>query len=76
VEEKVLYNTERQTKKFDTDNLEDLKEYDAILNNPLCSIISERPEKLTTKHFDDEGNLSSQDDRLIKLVTWEVKVLA
>lgn len=51
-------------------------EYEEILNNPLCSIIAEKHEKLTTKHFDDEGKPTYQEDKLIKMVTWEEKVLA
>ncbi len=70
-----MYNTKRRTQKFDTDNQGELDEYDAILNNPLCSIIHSKNEKLTTRHFDDEGQILSQDDTLIIVITWEEKEL-
>lgn len=51
-------------------------EYEDILNNPLCSILSDKVEKETTKHFDDEGKMISIEEKLLRLVTWEEKVLS
>ena len=70
-----MYKVKTQTAKFDTNSVEDLKEYDAILNNPLCTIIREIKEKLSTKHFDDEGKPTYQDDKLVLVVTWQEKAL-
>jgi len=70
-----VYKNVRKTKKFNTDNIRDLEEYDEILNNPLCSIISERREKLTTKIMDDEGKMIGQNDKMILVVTWDEKIL-
>lgn len=70
-----MYNIVRHAKKFNTDADKEMEEYEQILNNPLCSIISEKNEKLTTKHFED-GVPTYQDDKLVKMVTWEEKVLA
>lgn len=71
-----MYNLKRHCKKFNTDDEKDMEAYSEILNNPLCSVISEKNEKLTTKHFDDEGKPTYQEDKLIKVVSWEEKVLA
>lgn len=68
-----MFKKEIKTKKFDTDKEEDLQEYNEICSNELCSIISEKREKLTTKYFDDEGKLQSSDDRMILVVTWMEK---
>jgi hypothetical protein len=71
-----MYTLETHTKKFNTDLPEDMAEYDEILNDPLCSIISEKREKLVEKNFDDEGKLSNITERLIMVVTWTRKMLS
>jgi len=70
-----LYNIKRRVQKFDTDEQDDMNEYEEILNNPLCSIISSYKEKLTTKETDSDGN-STEDSTVIMVVTWEEKKLA
>lgn len=71
-----MYTLETRTQKFDTDNADEMAEYDSILNDPLCGIISERKEKLVDKQFDDEGKLSNITERIIVVVTWTRKVLS
>lgn len=71
-----MYNTKSETRKFHTDSPEDMKDYDDILNDPLCSIIAERKEKLNTTEFDERGKPSSSSDEVILVVTWETKSLA
>lgn len=70
-----MYDTRRETKKFNTDASEDIAEYDAILNNPLCSILNERKEKLREEVFDGEGNLVRANEHIVLVVTWEEKTL-
>ena len=71
-----MYNTIKTTRKFDTETSEDLREYDEILNDPLCKIISERKEKLRDETRDPEsGNITSVNERVILVVTWEEKKL-
>ena len=69
-----MYNTVRETRKFDSDIATDMVAYDAILNNPLNSIIAERKEKLTSKTFDSEGG-GTEDSTVVLVVTWERKEL-
>lgn len=69
-----MYHFEYHTRKFDTEDNQDLQDYDDILNNPLCSVVEKRTEKLTTKEF-SEGEVSSQNDRVILVVTWREKKL-
>ena len=71
-----MYNTERHTQKFNTDETEEMEQYDEILNNPLCTVIAERKEKLSKKEFNGEGQMSSIDEHVILVVTWDEKVLA
>lgn len=63
-----------KTEKFDTDNREDLDEYDAILNNPLCVVLSKKDEKLELQDF-DEGKLTHTEQHIVFIVTWKEKVL-
>lgn len=70
-----MYRIETHTKKFDTDSKDDMKEYDTILSNPLVSVVQEKKEKQTTKHFDDEGKPTAQDDKVVLVVTWTEKIL-
>jgi len=71
-----MYNIRRKTEKFDSDDTADLAKYDEILNNPLCTIVKERQEKLKENVFDNEGRLSSSNERIIMVVTWDEKVLS
>lgn len=71
-----MYNIVRRTNKFNTDNQDELAEYDTILNNPLCTIISQRTEKLSEKDFGEEGQMLSLREYVIIVVTWEEKLLA
>jgi len=71
-----MYRTVRKTQKFNTDNSRDLAEYDQILNNPLCTVISERREKLSQMEYNEEtGKPVSRDEHVILVVTWEEKTL-
>lgn len=69
-----MYRQELETITVDTSDPKSVEEYDRILNNPLCVIISENLEKMTTRVGDSDGGFSSSD-RLIKLVTYKEKVL-
>lgn len=67
-----MYRTKRYTRKFDTEHHGQLEEYNAITQNPLCTIIREKWEKLTEMEFSEEtGRPSHKSDRLIIIVTWE-----
>lgn len=71
-----MYNTVKETRKFDTDDREDMVDYDEILNNPLCTLVTERKEKLRDETRDPEtGNIIRLIETLILVVTWETKVL-
>ena len=71
-----MYSNQCQTKKFDTEDVSDLVEYDAILNNPCCVIIKEYKEKLRQEFYDDEGTLATANERIILVVTWTEKTLS
>lgn len=70
-----MYEIKRYTRKFDTDNENDMSEYEGILNDPMCSIISQYKEKLKRKTFDDEGKPLEEHDDLYMVTTWEEKKL-
>ena len=69
-----MYETETETKTFDTEDRSDMEEYSAIVNNPMCSIIDTIKEKLTDCEY-DEGKLSSTSQKVVLVVTWQTKVL-
>ena len=52
-----------------------MDEYQAILNNPLCTIIDNYREKLSDKVF-DEGKLVGINERVILVVEWNEKYIA
>jgi hypothetical protein len=70
-----MYNIERHTRKFNTDDNADLSEYERILNDPLCTVIVERKEKITEKQGTSDG-MMNQQEYVIMVVTWDEKVLA
>ncbi len=71
-----MYSIRRNFKKFNTDDAEDLVEYVDILNDPLCTIITERIEKVREETYDgDTGMRTSSKEEIWKLVTWDEKVL-
>lgn len=70
-----MYVTKHHTKQFDINKSSDLKDYDAILDNPLCRIVREVREKMVSKEMDDEGNVTSYQERLILVVTWQERTL-
>lgn len=71
-----MYFTRTRTEKFHTDNSEDMEEYDKILNDPLCTVMAERKEKLNETEFDENtGKPSRSVDEIVLVVTWEEKYL-
>lgn len=69
-----MYNAQCKTDKFDLNNPKDLERYDAILNDPACTIIKEHKEKLTEKEMGDEGRITSMKEYLVLIVTYQRKV--
>lgn len=70
-----MYNIVFHTRKFDTDRSDDLEYLSEIKNNPLCTITDERWEKVTECDFNEEGKMSSKKDYMVKVITWDEKVL-
>jgi len=71
----MMPTTERFTKTFDLRNENSLCEYNAILNNPACTIIKEVREKITERHFDADGKIVATEERLLLVVSWQEKKL-
>lgn len=69
-----MYSVKRKTKKFSTDNEKDMKEYDRIITNPLCTILNSWREKQIESQY-DEGKLQSTNTDLVMVLTWEEKSL-
>jgi hypothetical protein len=70
-----LYNTINRTKRLDVGIPKDLETYDAIINNPNCSIIREIKEKITQKEVNEDGNITNIKEYLILIVTYQEKIL-
>ena len=71
-----MYAITRHTRQFDFSEAEHIADYDAVLNDPLCTILDKVKEKLRDEERDgDTGRTISVKERLVFLVTWEVKKL-
>ena len=69
-----MYKSERHSLVLDLNSTRDNARYDEILNNPLCAILSEKLEKVSEREFTEDGKMMS-NDRLLRVITWEEKVL-
>ena len=69
-----MYKVERKTKKFSTDDKQAMEEYDAILTDPLCTILNSWREKQINSEY-DEGRLTSTVTDLVMVLTWEERQL-
>lgn len=69
-----MYDLTRHTRRFFTDEPDEMCEYDAILSNPLCSIINSWREKIIDSEY-DEGRLVKTVTRLVVVISWEEKAL-
>lgn len=71
-----MYQTRKYVRRFDLNDDDDLEEYEAILNDPLCTVVRDIKEKLVDKLFDEEsGKMTSITERLMLVVTWQKKEL-
>jgi hypothetical protein len=70
-----MYNSEITTRTFDMNLERDTREYDVILNDPLCTLLEEKYEKVTEREMGDEGRIMSIQERLVKVVTYKRKRL-
>lgn len=70
-----MYGTKKKTARFDTEKKSDLERFDAIINDPLCSILSKEKEKIRDEQRDDEGNVTFVHERFVWVVTWEERTL-
>ena len=68
-----MYRSTVKTERFDMDNETHLRNYDAILNNPLCILISEKDEKISDREMGAEGNIVAIHDRMVKVITFKEK---
>jgi len=66
-----MFDVKKKTVRLDVGKVQDLEAYDAILNNPACTIIREIKEKLTEKEIGDEGQITSFKEYLILIVTYQ-----
>lgn len=70
-----MHTKERHLVTIDTSDAEDRAEYDRILNDPMCSVLSEIKEKLTECEYNEEGKLSRKTDRIVLIITYEERKL-
>lgn len=70
-----MYTTVTRTEQFEIEERKDREKYDAIIDNPLCHIVSVIREKLTKKAMGDEGEPTYIKERIILIVTYQEKML-
>lgn len=66
-----MINIRRHFKKFQTDDLDQMREYEGIINNPLCTVVEKVLEKEKDQEYNDRGNLIRQREIVYFLVHWE-----
>ena len=71
-----MYKIIKRIKAFDMENGDHIAQYNAILNNPLCIIISETPQKSKAEEYGPEGNKIATEEKIYRVVSWTEKVLS
>lgn len=66
-----MRKVKRFFKRFRVDDPDDLKEYNQILNDTMCTITERETQVETIKSFDNEGKLASMHDITTYLIHWE-----
>jgi hypothetical protein len=69
-----VYTSEVHTMTFNMNEAKDLNAYSGVINNPLNVVLAEITEKLSDREMQD-GQVSSIQERLVKVVTWKEKKL-
>lgn len=65
-----MYESVKHTKNFDPGKVEDMEEYNKILNDPCSVVLEERTLTKTTREFNSEGDgMSEKIDYMV--ITWE-----
>lgn len=71
-----MYNKVTKFMSFDVNEADKVEIYEGVLNDPLCTIISDETETVESKQFDpDSGRPSSSQEIIIRSVKWTEKVL-
>lgn len=70
-----MYNIVKRSWSFDTADKKDTREYEAILNDPLCSITTNETAILKEISYDpDTGKPMMQIEKIMRTIEWDVKV--
>ena len=66
-----MYEAVMKTIRIDLNSDKDLKAYDAVLNDPSCVVLREIQEKITNKFFNDEGEMSGIEEKIVRVITYQ-----
>lgn len=70
-----MYDVKRKHAKYNLDNRDHMDDYEDILNNPLCSIVSEKIEKTRDETYNDDGRLTRSEETLWRIIVYDEKLL-
>ena len=70
-----MIRTQRRFKRFRLDIEDEVKEYEGILNNSLCTVTNREVQSEEVKTFNDQGRLSEVTKFTTYLVHWEEQIL-
>lgn len=70
-----MYETRRRTLSFDLMDKDEVKIYEEILNDPLCTITSNVINTTSRTIYGDDGKQLEKIDILIRTVEWDTKML-
>lgn len=69
-----MFQQKKHVKAFDLLDKKEVEDYEGVLNDPLCTIISDRTIKHTTREYQD-GQIAESTEQVYLVVTWEEKTL-
>ncbi len=70
-----MYETQRRSMSFDIMDKDEVKIYESILNDPLCTITSNVVNTTSRTIFNEDGKPLEKIDILIRTVEWDEKHL-
>ena len=69
-----MYTTTKKINKFDTDDKKAMKEYEKLINNPLCLVLDNMREKIVSSEYNN-GKLVRTETKIVFVVTYEEREL-
>lgn len=71
-----MYNIVKHSLTFDTQDPDSMRQYEGVMNNPLCTITSNNVNIIKeVQHDPDSGRPMMTIERIFRTIEWNEKVL-